>query len=392
MDWKWLDDQMRQTSWSADAHDAGSWALSELSSNLGPRWPPSWRTVGSAPPEIINSFSKLSGLAGTIRLALAFTRMAGCDGLASVAKELKRGTDGGRFASPRLQLIQGALARSAGYEVRLEPLLKGTTVRADLEIGDKGESVVVEAFALLRDKKTIDASVWLELAREDLRILGDELTVDFSGQILEPLAEADTESWLTELRVYARLCAQGADLPPLRRGGVTVSVEPTQGPGGATRFAMPRVSFRERLGKRLQEKAVQTARSGANWLLIDSFDNLWHMTGWSHLPLAQKAEQLANLLRHELRESEHILGVTISDGAALMRPGVPEQTVEGDTYFALARRSDAWHIRESVIVPIRPGAKAGVKLWLATLEAESEWIGHELRRQGLLLPTELAPH
>lgn len=390
IDWDWLIDHVQETGWSEAAGEAGTWALTRLRSELGPRWPPAWRKAGSAPPEIVNSFAVLSALAGTIRLALAFTRLADCDGLATVSKELKRGSDEGRFASPRLQLVQAALARTAGYQVRLEPLLKGGKSRVDLEIRGGAEPMAVEAFALLRDRRTIDASVWLESAREGLRTMGEELGVDFVGQIVEPPDPAGIEAWLAELHVYARLSVQGVDLPPHQHGGVIIRIEPTSGRGGGSQFTMPAVSFRERLGMRLRKKAEQTVRSKGNWLLIDSFDVLWHMSGWSQLPLERKAEQLADLLQHELRGFGHILGVTITDGAALMRPGVPEETIDAGTYTALSRRSDAWHIRESVIVPLRPEAKAGLEIWRTMLDAESGWVGHELRRQGLLMPSELA--
>lgn len=48
---------------------------------------------------------------------------------------------------------------------------------------------------------------------------------------------------------------------------------------------MPMVSYGERLGSRLSKKAEQTKRSGAQWLLIESLDHLWHMTQWSQQPI-----------------------------------------------------------------------------------------------------------
>jgi hypothetical protein len=82
--------------------------------------------------------------------------------------------------------------------------------------------------------------------------------------------------------------------------------------------------------------------------------------------------------------------VVITDGAALMRPAAPEQTVERREFTALLRHSDAWHIRESVIVPLRPGGEDAVSLWRFILDAESGWIGKELRANGLAQPPELA--
>jgi hypothetical protein len=177
-------------------------------------------------------------------------------------------------------------------------------------------------------------------------------------------------------------------LPPLEVGGVVITVEAGD-PGGGSSFKMPTVSYGERLGSRLSKKAEQSKRSGAQWLLIDSLDHLWHMTQWSQQPIAKRGEQFAALFRHELRDAEHLLGVVISDGAALMLPEAPEYTVERQEFIALARRSDAWHIRESVIVPLRPGAEQAVPVWRSILYAEWGWVGWELRANGLAGPPEL---
>ena len=47
------------------------------------------------------------------------------------------------------------------------------------------------------------------------------------------------------------------------------------------------ISYGERLGLRLSKKTEQTNRSGAQWLLIDSLDHLWHMTQWSRQSIEQ---------------------------------------------------------------------------------------------------------
>jgi hypothetical protein len=293
-----------------------------------------------------------------------------------------------RFAAPP-SAAGRALARSAGLDVALEPLLPGGETKADLLIRGKGTDLAVEALAVLRDRRTMNGSAWLDGVRDELRRIGEKFYVDFEGTVDAPLGAEETVMWLDEVRRYAQVCAQGVSLPPLTINGVTIAVKAAR-PGGGSRFQMPTVSHGERLGLRLAEKAKQTKRSGAQWLLIDSLDHLWYMTRWSEQSLARKGEQLAELFRHELRDAEHLLGVVITDGAALMRPAVPEQTIERREFTALLRRSDAWHIRESVIVPLRPGGEHAVSLWRFILDAESGWIGKELRANGLAQPPELA--
>ncbi|HXS33275.1 MAG TPA: hypothetical protein VN758_05835 [Solirubrobacterales bacterium] len=340
------------------------------------------------PAEIASCFGALAGLVGTINLALAFERLREADGKEHLRKAIKRGADQGRLASLRLQVQWAALARSIGIDVAIEPLIAEAETKADLAIRGKGVELVIEAFAMLRDKRTMDASAWLDRAREGLRRIGEQFRVDFKGTVEAPLDDEETGIWLEEVRRYAQLCAQGMSLPPLEVGGVVITVE-AGNPGGGSSFKMPTVSYGERLGSRLSKKAEQTKRSGAQWLLIESLDHLWHMTQWSQQPIAKRGEQLAALFRHELRDAEHVLGVVISDGAALMLPEAPEYTVERQEFIALARRSDAWHIRESVIVPLRPGAEQVVPVWRSILDAESGWVGRELRANGLAQPPEL---
>jgi hypothetical protein len=151
------------------------------------------------PAEIASCFGALAGLVGTINLALAFGRLRGASGKEHLRKAIKRGTDQGRFASLRLQVQQAALARSIGLDVALEPLISGAETKADLAIRGEGVELVVEAFAVLRDKRTMDASAWLDRAREGLRRIGEQLRVDFKGTVEAPLGDEETDVWLEEV-------------------------------------------------------------------------------------------------------------------------------------------------------------------------------------------------
>ena len=142
---------------------------------------------------------------------------------------------------------------------------------------------------------------------------------------------------------------------------------------------------------KLEKKIEQTRRSGADWLLIDSLDHLWHMTAWGDRALAEKGRELVGFLRGVLGGADHLLGAVISDGAGLMRPEVGEETAELDEgAVALRRRADHWQIRESVIVALGGEGLEGAQLWRRVLEAESGWLALALARVGLAVPNELA--
>lgn len=191
-DWALLAEQVAATPWSIAAREAGVWALERLREEFGPRWPPAWKEPGGMPAEIASCFWALAGLSGTISLALAFERLRGADGLEHLRKSIKRGTDQGRFASLRLQVQQAALAKSIGLDVAIEPLIPGAETKADLAIRGEGVELVVEAFAVLRDKHTMDASAWLDGAREGLRRIGEQFRVDFKGTVETPLNDEET--------------------------------------------------------------------------------------------------------------------------------------------------------------------------------------------------------
>ena len=119
-------------------------------------------------------------------------------------------------------------------------------------------------------------------------------------------------------------------------------------------------------------------------------DHLWHMTAWGARPLAAKARDLTALIRRELEGVEHLEGVVITDGAVLMRPNLPEETVSlNEGAVAMSRKIDRWHTRESVVIPLTPLALEAAVLWRAIFDGESAWAIRELGALGLKPPSEL---
>lgn len=390
-DWDWLAEQMRGCPWSPEAREAGVWAIETLEEQLGPGWPRAWRDPGQPPPEIAGCCWSLFGFASTLSLALALAELEAVAGMAALRKMIRTNSRPDLSASPRLQLRVASLARAGGFEVGLEPLLPDAETRADLSISDGRVSVGVEALAILRDEKTMDASDWLGTVTPYLRRIAEDHAVDFRGVVEAPLGESETTALLEEIGRQAPSAARGLALPPVRVGGVTVELVPSECNPGTTNFQLPTISFGARMQGKLEKKIEQTRRSGADWLLIDSLDHLWHMTEWGDRPLAEKGRELAGFLRGVLGGADHLLGAVISDGAGLMRPEVGEETVElGEGAVALRRRADQWQIRESVIVALGGEGLEGAQVWRAVLEAESGWLEAALAGVGLPVPKELA--
>ncbi len=244
---------------------------------------------------------------------------------------------------------------------------------------------------MLRDEKTLEANRWLDGISIELHLIADRHRVDFRGAVDEPLDDQDTVALLKELDRRAAVVNRGFELPELRVGGVSVLVVPAAGRGGERHFRLPVVAFDRRLERKLRTKAKQTRRSGADWLLVDSLDHLWHLTRWGRQPLADKARALTGLLREVLRSEEHLLGVVITDGAVLMRPEVQEETVELDEeVVARCRRIDKWRVRESLVVPLQGLGLEAANAWGKLLDGESDQLARALEQAGLDAPSELA--
>ena len=390
IDWDWIHDQMSNCPWSEPAREAGIWAIETLREQLGPRWPKAWAAPGTAPAGLVFAGSMLSGLASTLGLALALSELRSIDGIAPLRAAIRQTARADALASPRLQLRVAAVAVSLKMEVKLEPLLHYGETRADLLIRSEGVSIGAEALAVLRDQRSVDADKWLAPFNIELIQIGQRHGVDFNGAIDTPLDEIETAALLAEAERWAAAVAGGLAMPDLRKGGVTLGVVPGDGPGGKINFRYPVVAFDRRLQNKLADKAEQIRCSGADWLLIDSLDHLWHLTAWSQMGLGEKAQALAGLIRAQLRTEPHLLGAVITDGAALWLPEAEEQTIEiADDAFALSRRIDNGNIRESVVVPLQGLGLEAAQIWRQVLDAENGWLGKALERVGLLPPPEL---
>ncbi|MBS1888793.1 MAG: hypothetical protein JSU06_16540 [Actinobacteria bacterium] len=391
IEWDWLRERMLATSWSEQARDAGVWALDVLEETLGPPWPKAWRGAGKPPPEIARCWFLFSAYLYTLDLALGFAVLRDRPGIAGLRSTIRRTSRDDALASPRLQLRLAGLALAKGYTVTLEPRLEdGKRPAADLLIADDRTRIGAEVFAQLRDEKTLAADKWIDGISDELRQIGDEHKVDFRGTVEAALSPRETTELLEELRSRASLVGRGVKLPPVTVGEVSVEVAPPEGPGGERSLQLPHVAFDRRLKNRLRKKADQTRRSRADWLVIDSLDDLWHMTGWARQPLTAKAYALASLFREALGEEEHLLGVVITDGAAVIRDQIEEDTFVLDRgIVARRRRIDRRRARESVVVPLRDGGLAAAEAWGFILDFERDWLAQALESQGVIPPPEL---
>jgi len=390
IDWDVLHGRMDSCPWSPAARAAGLWAIEVLREELGPRWPRAWRAPENTPPELARSAHLLSAYVATLELALALRRIRAVPGARAIRDTIRSTARYDALMSPRLQMRVATVALAGSIEVEIEPTMPDAQTPADLLLTHDGVSCTVEMLAVMRDAKTLDADRWLETISDRLRRIGQRHNVEFRGRVETPLDKQRSAELLDEVERHASATAQGLELPEIQIEGVAVTTVRSKRGGGGTSFDLPRIDYAKRILDKLGDKAEQAQRSAASWIVADWTDHLWHMTAWGAQTLEEKGNALAALIRSGLDNDRHIRGVVISDGGVLMRPDIPEQTVQlPDGAIAVSRQIDSWHTRESVIIPVQPHTTDCAQLWLKILDGERNWATRELAIHGLEPPSEL---
>lgn len=389
-EWGLLRDNMASCPWSAEAKAAGLWAIDALQETLGPRWPRAWRTPNDLPPVLARSWYHLAAFAGTLDLAVTLWKIREIPGARSLRDAIRGTRRPDALMSPRLQMRIAVVALGIGMQVEIETLMPDASAPADLFIADAGVSCPVEVLAVMRDAATIHADEWLDTVTPALREITQRYGVELKGSVPAPLDSTQSRKLLQDVERHAAGIALGLELPAVQIGGVSLIASPPSDVAGKMSFELPTVAYDRRIANKLAAKARQAHSTQAKWLIADWMDNLWHLTAWGARPLAEKAHDLAALVRGLLDTECHIEGVVFTDGAALMRPDTSDETCElSHGAIATSRRIDRWHTREAVIIPLRPQAGNAAEMWLQVLDAERGWALRELEGLGLKAPPEL---
>lgn len=332
----------------------------------------------------------LPGFSATLDLALGLHLLNDVSGIRAVRAAIRNTGQPQQLASPRLQVRMASLGLAVGATVVLEPMLAGASAPADVLIRRGQTTVGAELMAVLRDDPTLRATNWLDVVMIDMVLIGREHGVDFAGEVDAPLDHVHTEELLRLLSDAAARFVSTSEMTETRVGGVRLHIVHADGAGGTRHVKLPPVAVGERLAAKVATKTAQTRASGAGWLVIDSFDHLWHLSQIAALPFPEKLRHLVGFLRPLFRDTDHLRGVVCSDGGALTRPAGRQETVElGGGAVGLSRRRDYLHLRESIVLPLSPGSSKEAELWRDMLEAETQWLLSALDRAGLKAPREL---
>jgi hypothetical protein len=137
-----------------------------------------------------------------------------------------------------------------------------------------------------------------------------------------------------------------------------------------------------RVGWILRSKIEQVARSGATWLRVDLLDGTWMFTPWAQRNLADKTMVMARLLSETFAGVKELRGVVVSSGRAQAQGTVVSQSSRSGHVFGLSRSLGPHRGRETIVVPLAPGAEAEAMAWAEVYDGETQWLDSALCQFG----------
>jgi hypothetical protein len=367
----------QQEAWSLELLELGQWALKIWEEELGPGWPNAWLS-GGLPAELAAAPGSVPALVRVIELAVALRSVTEVAGAAAVRKALKSRLARQQLVAPRTQIRLAAAALRAGLGVHIEPKRGG--VPADLAISDGTTQIVIELLSILVDDRSLEASSWSDQLTYVLTDLGQSNGLDFTVEVDWPAPDAEqTHEILDRVQSSLAVVAAGLDAAPVVLHGVAVEMRPAKSGGGCVKLRMPAVNCLKRWGNKIQKKKIQTRRSGATWLIVDSHDHLWSLTPWSQGEPAARLEELAQVIRGMVDDAKHLHGALITDGgtSATSFGGDDDLDLHGANCVRYVRRRiDPYRRREALIVPLNAQGVVEAELLARALNAEPAWLDY----------------
>lgn len=378
--WELLAD-LGGTAFTAEGRVVHTWAFDVLRQHLGPGWPRlAWQRQGVIPGELLLAGSHSIATAQLLGLATRLERFSANSSFGPVIRELRRNPTASRWRHFLLQLEVGRAGVAAGLEVSFEPPVTGTSRFADVEWrSPTTPPTLIETTSLFRDDVAIRAERYETWLKERV------VRIEFDHQVniaveLTAHAEPDAiEAWLAALN-QASQDLVGDAVVTVSGPGVVARVQRTPFPEQTPVFvgAIVEGDAWRRLARTLAGKARQSAGPHPTWLRVDVLDGLWQFTPWAQLPLSDRLELIAPVLREHLAAQAHLEGVVLSGGPLVALSEPPDEDVEAALGVALRRKLSAHQVREMLIVGFRDTAEAGLGRWAAAYRSEPQWLDADL--------------
>lgn len=378
--WELLAD-LGGTALTAEGHAAHAWAFEVLRRRLGPQWPRlAWQRQGPIPGELLRAGDHSVAIVQLLALATRLERFSADPSFSPVLRELRRNPTASRWRHSLLQLEVARAGIAIGLDVSFEPSVTGTSRFADVEWrSPTTPSTLIETTSLFRDEVAIRAEryeTWLK----------DQVTrIEFDHQVsiaVELTAHAELDAirtWLAALDQASQELV-GDAVVTIPGPGVVARVQRAPFPEQTSIFVGATVEgdVWRRLARTLAGKARQSAGPHSTWLRVDVLDGLWQFTPWAQLPLSERLELIAPVLRGHLAAQAHLKGIVLSSGPLVALSEPPDEDVEVPLALALRRKLSAYQVRETLIVSLRDTHHAGLEHWAAAYRAEPQWLDADL--------------
>lgn len=312
-----------------------------------------------------------------VRWWAALESQATKPGIGQVRKDLRNDLTLTRVLHTLTQTRLGAVATSAGLDVKYEP------TPGDLQISDEETRLTIEVFAM-RTPRDLDAK--LRTSEEMFGHL-DRLSrlhvVHFRGQL--PPLDTDLSAWQQRVSSIAASAGRLGIALSIQWEGVELFVEPGDATPGTT-LDGPEIAgdVGARLRNRVASKARQIANAEAGWLWLENHGAVDMLVPIHSLSLVEQLAAYQALFDGALADVASAMGVTFSGAGARTGPPPPAEKAAQGWARGLRLPLTLDRTRTTFHLPCAEGPVS--RLMWRVVEHERDWLDHALTTLGIPCP------
>ncbi|MFE6223012.1 hypothetical protein [Streptomyces sp. NPDC057854] len=313
--------------------------------------------------------------------AYAYLEQARVSGLPTVKRDARQDVTLSRFLHTQTQARLALIGAARGLQVELEPA-KDSGGPGDIRLGP----VFIEVVTFAEDQKFKDYERFHHNCRTHLFSLDRGREIYWEGDFPEPISGSDFARWKAQTAEAAQRCAETGDsIDVLSDAGRRLTVHPGTAPQGTVLSGAPVESDQgRRLLSKVRGKCLKTKGAGTAWIWVEDHSGLFHfLTPFAGMPLAAKADALADLLGPLLAEHVHVAGIVVSNGARRRLPLPPNEDALRPAAQGFRRALPLDRVRETIVIPRRIMLAEQTALIARMCDAEADSLDWALGKLGV---------